>query len=91
MSNVILRDCWRDILNVHALTEDKSYYTKGSFMRNYDTYSNPSVYKQLVYELSLVRDAQINTCFSICKPIFAYTSSFLSQTDRCSCREVMGN
>jgi hypothetical protein len=29
--------------------------------------------------------------FSIYEPIFACTSSFLSQTDRCSHREVMGN
>jgi hypothetical protein len=50
-------------------------------------YSNPSVYEQSVYEFS----AQINTCFSIYKPIFANTSSFRSQTDRYSCREVMGN
>jgi hypothetical protein len=54
-------------------------------------YSNPSVYEQSVYEFSLIRDAQINTCFSIYEPIFAHTSSFLSQTDRCSRREVMGN
>jgi hypothetical protein len=54
-------------------------------------YSNASVYEQSVYEFSLIRDAQINTCFSIYEPIFAYTSSVLSQTDRCSCREVMGN
>jgi hypothetical protein len=27
-------------------------------------------------------------CFSIYEPIFAYTSSFLSQTDRCSRREI---
>jgi hypothetical protein len=54
-------------------------------------YSNPSVYKQSVYEFSLVQDAQINTCFSIYEPIFAYTSSFLSQTDLCSRREVMEN
>jgi hypothetical protein len=45
-------------------------------------YSNLSVYEQSVYEFSLIRDAQINTCFSIYEPIFAYTSSFLAQTDR---------
>jgi hypothetical protein len=47
-------------------------------------YSNPSVYEQSVYKFSLIRDAQISTCFSIYKPIFACTSSFRSQTDRCS-------
>jgi hypothetical protein len=51
----------------------------------------PSVYEQSVYDFSRIRDAQINTCFSIYEPIFAYTSFFLSQTDRCSRREVMGN
>jgi hypothetical protein len=54
-------------------------------------YSNPSIYEQSVYEFSLVRDAQINTCFSIYEQIFAYTSSFLSQTDRCSRRLFSGN
>jgi hypothetical protein len=54
-------------------------------------YSNPSVYEQSVYEFSLIRDAQINMCFSIYEPIFAYTSSPLSQTDHYSRREVMGN
>jgi hypothetical protein len=54
-------------------------------------YSNPSVYEQSVHEFSLVRDAQINTCFSIYEPIFAYTSSFLSQTDRCSRRLFSGS
>jgi hypothetical protein len=54
-------------------------------------YSNFSVYEQSVYEFSLVRDAQINTCFPIYEPVFACTSSFLSQTDRCSRLEVMGN
>jgi hypothetical protein len=49
-------------------------------------YSNPSV-----YEFSLKRDAQINTCFSIYEPIFTYTSSFLSQTDRCSRRLFSGS
>jgi hypothetical protein len=33
-------------------------------------YSNPSVYEQSVHEFSLIRDAQINTCFSIYEPIF---------------------
>jgi hypothetical protein len=47
-------------------------------------YSNPSVYEQSVYEFSLIRDAHINTCFSICEPFFACMSSFLSQADRCS-------
>jgi hypothetical protein len=48
-------------------------------------YSNSSVYEQSVYLFSLKRDAQTNTCFFlIYEPIFAYTSSFLSQTDRCS-------
>jgi hypothetical protein len=28
-------------------------------------YSSPSVYEQSVYEFSLIRVAQINTCFSI--------------------------
>jgi hypothetical protein len=54
-------------------------------------YSNPSVYEQSVFEFSLIRDAQINTCFSIYEPIFAYTSSFLSQTDRCSWRIFSGS
>jgi hypothetical protein len=40
------------------------------------TYSNPSVYEQSVYEFLLIRDAQINTYFSIYEPIFAYTSSW---------------
>jgi hypothetical protein len=31
-------------------------------------YSNPSVYEQTVYEFLLIRDAQINTCFSIYGP-----------------------
>jgi hypothetical protein len=31
-------------------------------------YSNPSVYEQTVYEFSLIRDAHINTCFSISEP-----------------------
>jgi hypothetical protein len=47
-------------------------------------YSNPLVYKQSVYEFSHIRDAQINTRFSIYKPIFTYTSSFLLQTDHFS-------
>jgi hypothetical protein len=47
-------------------------------------YRNPSVYKQLIYEFFIIWDAQINTRFSIYKPIFAYMSSFLSQTNRCS-------
>jgi hypothetical protein len=54
-------------------------------------YSNPSLYEQSVYEFSLIWDAQINTYFSIYEPIFAYTSSFLSQTDYCSRREVIRN
>jgi hypothetical protein len=54
-------------------------------------YSNPSVYEQLVYEFLLMQDAQINTCFSIYDPIFAYTSSFLSQTDRCYLRLFSGS
>jgi hypothetical protein len=34
-----------------------------------------------------MKDAQINTCFSIYEPIFACTSYSLSQTDHCSrCR-----
>jgi hypothetical protein len=37
-----------------------------------NSYSNPSVYEQSVYEFSLVRDAQINTSFSIYEPIFAF-------------------
>jgi hypothetical protein len=53
-------------------------------------YSNPSVYEQSVYEFSLIRDAQINTCFSVYEPVLACTSSFFSQTGR-SRREVMGN
>jgi hypothetical protein len=36
-------------------------------------YRNPSVFEQLVHAFSLIRDAQINTCFSIYEPIFAYT------------------
>jgi hypothetical protein len=47
-------------------------------------YRNTSVYEQPVSEFSLIRDAHINTCSSVYEPIFAYTSSFLSQTDRCS-------
>jgi hypothetical protein len=31
-----------------------------------------------------VVDAQINNCSSICKLIFTYTSTLISQTDRCS-------
>jgi hypothetical protein len=54
-------------------------------------YSNPSEYEQSVYEFSLIRDAQINTCFSVYEPIFAYTSSFLSQIDRCSRRLFSGS
>jgi hypothetical protein len=54
-------------------------------------YSNPSANEQSVYEFSVIWEAQINTCFSIYEPIFAKMSSFLSQTDRCSRREVMGN
>jgi hypothetical protein len=54
-------------------------------------YINPSIYEQSVYEFSLIRDAQINTCFSIYESIFAYTSSVLSQTDRCSGRHVSGS
>jgi hypothetical protein len=61
------------------------------FLFYYALYSNPSVYEQSAYEFWLARDAQINTCFSIYKQIFACMSSFLSQTDHCSCREVMGN
>jgi hypothetical protein len=53
-------------------------------------YSNPSVYEQSVYEFTLIRDAQINM-FSIYEPIFACTSSFLSQTDRCSRRLFSGS
>jgi hypothetical protein len=54
-------------------------------------YSNLSVFEQSVYKFSLIRDAQINTFFfSIYEPIFAYTSSFLSQMDRYSHWEVMG-
>jgi hypothetical protein len=59
--------------------------------RQIQKYSNPSVYEQSVYKFLLLRAAQINTYFSIYKPIFAYMSSFLSQTDRCSCRKIMGN
>jgi hypothetical protein len=54
-------------------------------------YSKPSVYERSVYEFSLIRDEQINTCFSIYEPIFAHTSSFLSQTDRCSRRLFSGS
>jgi hypothetical protein len=49
-------------------------------------YSNPSVYEQSVYEFSLIWDAQINTCFSVYEPIFAYASFFLLQTECCSWR-----
>jgi hypothetical protein len=41
-------------------------------------HSNPSVYEQWVYLFSLIRDAQINTCFSIYDPVLVHTSSFLS-------------
>jgi hypothetical protein len=54
-------------------------------------YSNPSVYEQSVSEFSLIRDAQINTCFSIYKSIFTYTTSFLLQTDHCSWRLFSGS
>jgi hypothetical protein len=58
---------------------------------NFISYSNPLVYEQSVYKFSLIRNAQINTCFSIHEPIFAYMSSFFLQTDRYSRWEVMGN
>jgi hypothetical protein len=51
-----------------------------------EKYRNPSV-----YEFPLIRDAQINTCFSIYEPILANTSSFLSQTDRCFRRLFSGS
>jgi hypothetical protein len=54
-------------------------------------YSNPSEYEQSVYEFLLIRDAQINICFPIYEPIFANTSSFLSQTDRCFRRLFSGS
>jgi hypothetical protein len=54
-------------------------------------YSNPLVCEHSAYEFSLIWDAQINTCFSIYEPIFAYMSSFLLQTSCYSCQEVMGN
>jgi hypothetical protein len=54
-------------------------------------YNNPSVYDKSVYEFSLIRDAQINTRFSINEPIFACTSFFLSQTDCCSLRLFSGS
>jgi hypothetical protein len=38
-------------------------------------YSKPSENEQSVYEFSLVWDAQINTCFSICEPIFTFWAS----------------
>jgi hypothetical protein len=70
-------------------------YTYGWLLYDYTLkftqYSNPSVYEQSVYEFSLIQDAQINPCFSIYKPIFTYMISFLSQTNRYSCREVTGN
>jgi hypothetical protein len=54
-------------------------------------YSNPLVYEQSAYEFSQIWDAQINTFFSIYESIFVKTSSFLSQTNCYSHREVMGN
>jgi hypothetical protein len=47
----------------------------------YNIHSNPSIYEQSVYEFSIIWDAQINTCFSICEPILVYMSSFLLQTN----------
>jgi ABC-type phosphate/phosphonate transport system permease subunit len=61
------------------------------FWHNKNIYSNPSVYKQSVYEFSLIRDAQIYTCFSIYEPIFTCMSSFLLQTDHCSQCLFSGN
>jgi hypothetical protein len=52
-------------------------------------FSFPLVYEQSVYKLSLTRDAQINTYFSIYDPIFM--NSFLSQTDRCSWLLFLGS
>ena len=37
-----------------------------------------------LHKFPLIQDAQIVTRFSICELIFAYTSSFLLQTDCCS-------
>jgi hypothetical protein len=54
-------------------------FSVGKYSNKGINYSNLSV-----YEFLQIRDAQINTCFSIYKPIFAYTSSFLLQTDHCS-------
>jgi hypothetical protein len=68
-----------------------SFKVQHSDMRGNFMYSNPSLYEQSVYEFLLIRDAQINTCFSIYEPIFTNTSSFLSQNECCSRREVVGN
>jgi hypothetical protein len=59
--------------------------------KKFSIYRNPSVYKQLVYEFLLIQDAKINTCFSIYEPIFAFTSPFLLQTDRCSWHLFLGS
>jgi hypothetical protein len=58
---------------------------------NRSIYNNPSVYEQSVFEFPLIRDTQINTCFSIYESVFVYTSSFLSQTDRCPRRFFSGS
>jgi hypothetical protein len=41
--------------------------------------------------LASFRLLEMHTCFPIYEPIFAYTSSFLSQTDRCSRRLFSGS
>jgi hypothetical protein len=67
----------------------KSIYYNRSML--FYMYSNPSVSEQEVYAFSLIRDAQTNNWFSIYELIFSYTSSFLSQTDRCPRRLFSGS
>jgi hypothetical protein len=55
------------------------------------TYFYCTVIPRYTSNRSLIRDAQINACFSIYEPIFAYMSSFLSQTDFCSRRLFSGS
>jgi hypothetical protein len=54
-------------------------------------YKNLLENEQSVYKFLWKQDAQINTCFSIYGPILDYTSSFLSQTNRCSRRLFSGS
>jgi hypothetical protein len=69
----------------HLLVLDQCAANFHEKLHIFTLYSNPSVYEQSVYEFSLLWDAQINACFLIYEPVSAYTSSFLSQTDRSQC------